>query len=58
MNTDLGPLTVTRRDADEPIRAEGDRAGRLGDFWSWACSDLANNSPATRPEMLRHRGMK
>ncbi|MEU6825581.1 hypothetical protein ABZ921_33630 [Streptomyces atriruber] len=44
MNTELGPLTVTRRSADEPIRAEGETVGRLGDFWSWACSDLANNA--------------
>ncbi|MDI3409347.1 hypothetical protein [Streptomyces cavernicola] len=41
---DLGPLDITRRSADEPIRINGDTIGKLGAFWSWACSDLANNT--------------
>ncbi|MEK2477108.1 hypothetical protein [Streptomyces noursei] len=41
---DLGPLAITRRSASEPIRDNGETVGRLGDFWSWACSDLANNT--------------
>ncbi|MFF4605754.1 hypothetical protein ACFY12_23805 [Streptomyces sp. NPDC001339] len=41
---DLGPLIITRRSGSEPIRANGETMGRLGEFWSWACSDLANNT--------------
>ncbi|MCX4676047.1 hypothetical protein OG413_12145 [Streptomyces sp. NBC_01433] len=41
---DLGPLVITRRNGSEPIRADSETVGRLGDFWSWACSDLANNT--------------
>ncbi|CAL9584637.1 hypothetical protein [Streptomyces sp. enrichment culture] len=44
MSGDLGPLVITRRSGSEPIRANGETVGRLGDFWSWACSDLANNT--------------
>lgn len=44
MSADLGPLAITRRSSSEPIRAGGETVGRLGDFWSWACSDLANNT--------------
>ncbi|GAA2660520.1 hypothetical protein [Streptomyces lunalinharesii] len=40
----LGPLTIGRRNSSEPIRAHGETVGRLGEFWSWACSDLANNT--------------
>ncbi|NNN30996.1 hypothetical protein HLK59_11560 [Streptomyces sp. S3(2020)] len=44
MSTNLGPLVITRRSGSEPIRANGETVGRLSDFWSWACSDLANNT--------------
>ena len=44
MSADLGPLVITRRSGGEPIRANGETVGRLDDFWSWACSDLANNT--------------
>lgn len=44
MSVDLGPLVIARRSGGEPIRAKGETMGRLGDFWSWACSDLANNT--------------
>jgi hypothetical protein len=44
MSADLGPLAITRRSSREPIRVGGETVGRLGDFWSWACSDLANNT--------------
>ncbi|MFJ6568794.1 hypothetical protein ACIQNU_15340 [Streptomyces sp. NPDC091292] len=44
MSADLGPLVITRRTGGEPIRANGETVGRLGDFWGWACSDLANNT--------------
>ncbi|MFD9611115.1 hypothetical protein ACFWWS_17320 [Streptomyces sp. NPDC059083] len=44
MSADLGPLVITRRSGEEPIQASGETVGRLGDFWSWACSDLANNT--------------
>ncbi|MFE3854556.1 hypothetical protein ACFXPN_25890 [Streptomyces griseorubiginosus] len=44
MSPDLGPLVITRRSGNELIRANGETVGRLGDFWSWACSDLANNT--------------
>ncbi|MFI1410912.1 hypothetical protein ACH4Y0_13545 [Streptomyces sp. NPDC020707] len=44
MSTDLGPLVITRRSGNEPIRANGETVGKLSDFWSWACSDLANNT--------------
>ncbi|MBJ7901865.1 hypothetical protein IF655_00930 [Streptomyces sp. DSM 110735] len=44
MSADLGPLAITRRSSSELIRAKGETVGRLGDFWSWACSDLANNT--------------
>ncbi|MFI1964625.1 hypothetical protein ACH429_10970 [Streptomyces pathocidini] len=44
MSTDLGPQVITRRSGNEPIQANGETVGRLGDFWSWACSDLANNT--------------
>ncbi|MGW3008360.1 hypothetical protein ACWC9R_05890 [Streptomyces sp. NPDC001219] len=40
----LGPLSVSRLSGSEPLRARGDIVGRLGEFWSWACSDLANNT--------------
>ncbi|MER5899343.1 hypothetical protein ABT150_04300 [Streptomyces mirabilis] len=43
-NVDLGPLAITRRSGSEPIRANGETVSRLGEFWSWACSDLANNT--------------
>ncbi|MGW3007472.1 hypothetical protein ACWC9R_01335 [Streptomyces sp. NPDC001219] len=42
--TDLGPLIIMRRSGREPIRAYGETVGKLGEFWSWACSDLANNT--------------
>ncbi|MBC9714342.1 hypothetical protein H9Y04_17415 [Streptomyces sp. TRM66268-LWL] len=41
---DLGPLVIARRSGSEPIRAKGETMGRLSEFWSWACSDLANNT--------------
>lgn len=41
---DLGPLAITRLSGNQPIRSDGETVGRLGDFWSWACSDLANNT--------------
>ncbi|WP_020133809.1 hypothetical protein [Streptomyces sp. 351MFTsu5.1] len=44
MTAELGPLARTRRNSREPIQAGGETVGRLGDFWSWACSDLANNT--------------
>ncbi|MGW6506481.1 hypothetical protein ACWGCP_02795 [Streptomyces niveus] len=44
MSADLGPLVITRRSGGEPIRANGETVGTLGNFWSWACSDLANNT--------------
>ncbi|WP_407548525.1 hypothetical protein QOM21_05120 [Streptomyces sp. Pv4-95] len=44
MSADLGPLVITRRSGEEPIRANGETVGKLGAFWSWACSDLANNT--------------
>lgn len=44
MSAELGPLVITRRSGAEPIRANGETVGRLADFWSWACSDLANNT--------------
>ncbi|MFI1307624.1 hypothetical protein [Streptomyces sioyaensis] len=40
----LGPLTIERRSGSEPIRTRGETVGRLDEFWSWACSDLANNT--------------
>ncbi|GEC07160.1 hypothetical protein SSP24_48150 [Streptomyces spinoverrucosus] len=43
-NADLGPLVITRRSSSEPIRANGETVSQLGEFWSWACSDLANNT--------------
>ncbi|MFF4080513.1 hypothetical protein ACIO87_32355 [Streptomyces sp. NPDC087218] len=44
MSADLGPLAVTRKSGGEPIRGNGETVGKLADFWSWACSDLANNT--------------
>ncbi|MDX3114963.1 hypothetical protein [Streptomyces scabiei] len=44
MTAELGPLAITRRKSSEPIQAGGETVGRLGDFWSWAYSDLANNT--------------
>ncbi|MFI8438959.1 hypothetical protein ACIGJO_35590 [Streptomyces sp. NPDC079020] len=44
MSADLGPLVAARNSGSEPIRANGETVGRLTDFWSWACSDLANNT--------------
>lgn len=44
MSAELGPLVITRRNCAEPIRANGETVARLADFWSWACSDLANNT--------------
>ncbi|MFF8616496.1 hypothetical protein [Streptomyces sp. NPDC015350] len=44
MSADLGPLAVTRKSGSEPIRVKGETVGELADFWSWACSDLANNT--------------
>ncbi|MFB7631344.1 hypothetical protein ACFC0M_10420 [Streptomyces sp. NPDC056149] len=41
---DLGPLAIERRSGSEPIRTRGETVGRLDEFWSWACSDLANNT--------------
>jgi hypothetical protein len=41
---DLGALVITRRNGSEPMRAGGESVGTLGEFWSWACSDLANNT--------------
>jgi len=43
-NADLGPLVIKRRGSGEPIRANGETVSRLGEFWTWACSDLANNT--------------
>ncbi|MFG2552308.1 hypothetical protein [Streptomyces sp. NPDC048581] len=40
----LGPLLITRRSGNEPIRANGEAAGRLDEFWSRACSHLAGNT--------------
>lgn len=37
-------LVVHRRGGDEPIRVDGEVAATLRDFWSWACSDLSNNT--------------
>lgn len=42
--SDLGALVITRRSGSEPITADGADVGTLGEFWSWACSDLANNT--------------
>lgn len=44
MITHLGPLVINRRTGDEPIRVDGEAVATLGGFWSWACSDLANNT--------------
>ncbi|MFI7393273.1 hypothetical protein [Streptomyces tendae] len=44
MITHLGPLVINRRTGDEPIRVDGEVVATLGDFWSWACSDLASNT--------------
>ncbi|MEW1776452.1 hypothetical protein [Streptomyces sp. NPDC086777] len=44
MTAEFGPMAITRRSSSEPIRAGGETVGRLGDLWSWACSDLANNT--------------
>lgn len=44
MSAELGPLVVTRSSGSEPIRANGETVGKLADFWSWACSDLASNT--------------
>ncbi|MFD8112448.1 hypothetical protein OG728_18230 [Streptomyces microflavus] len=44
MIPDLGPLVISRRSGDEPIRVDGETVATLGDFWRWACSDLANNT--------------
>lgn len=43
MTGDLGPVVVSRRSGEEPIRADGEVVGTLGGFWRWACSDLASN---------------
>ncbi|MET9879436.1 hypothetical protein ABZZ36_33145 [Actinacidiphila glaucinigra] len=40
----LGALVIRRRSGSEPIRADGETVTTLGEFWSWACSDLANNT--------------
>ncbi len=40
----LGPLIISRRSGSEPLRARSETVGRLGHSWSWACSDLANNT--------------
>lgn len=42
--SDLGALVITRRSGSEPITADGADVSTLGEFWSWACSDLANNT--------------
>ncbi|MFJ8676373.1 hypothetical protein [Streptomyces sp. NPDC093589] len=44
MSVDLGPLVISRRSGAEPIRSNGEAVSELGAFWSWACSDLANNT--------------
>ncbi len=44
MGTELGPMAIARRSGDELIHADGRTVGKLADFWSWACSDLANNT--------------
>ncbi|MFG3364254.1 hypothetical protein ACGF0K_04675 [Streptomyces sp. NPDC048156] len=41
---ELGPLAITCRSGNEPIRTNGETVARLGEFWTWACSDLANNT--------------
>ncbi|MFP8959609.1 transposase [Streptomyces nanhaiensis] len=42
--SDLGALVITRRSGNEPITIGDAAVGTLGEFWSWACSDLANNT--------------
>ncbi|WEB43628.1 hypothetical protein MOV08_33020 [Streptomyces yunnanensis] len=37
-------MSVNRRSGSEPIHANGKTVGVLADFWSWAWSDLANNT--------------
>ncbi|MGW2084640.1 hypothetical protein [Streptomyces sp. NPDC001880] len=44
MGAELGPLLIARRSGNEPIQADGKTVGKLADFWSWACSDLTNNT--------------
>ncbi|MFD3412105.1 hypothetical protein [Streptomyces cyaneofuscatus] len=44
MGTELGPMAIARRSGDELIQADGRTVGKLADFWSWACSDLTNNT--------------
>ncbi|MEC3894393.1 hypothetical protein ACFYOC_12725 [Nocardiopsis alba] len=44
MVTELGPLDINRRSGKDPILADGEDIGTLGDFWSWACSDLVGNT--------------
>ncbi|MEU3022471.1 hypothetical protein ABZ644_07240 [Nocardiopsis alba] len=44
MVTELGPLAINRRSGKDPILADGEAIGTLGDFWSWACSDLVGNT--------------
>ncbi|MEU9620422.1 MULTISPECIES: hypothetical protein [unclassified Streptomyces] len=44
MSADLGPLVIARKSGSEPMLVNGKTVGRLADFWSWACSDLANNT--------------
>ncbi|WUD78221.1 hypothetical protein OG937_44150 [Streptomyces sp. NBC_00510] len=40
----LGAQVIRRRSGSEPIRADGASVATLGEFWRWACSDLANNT--------------
>ncbi|MFD8159625.1 hypothetical protein [Streptomyces malaysiensis] len=41
---DLGALAITRRNGSEPIRTGRESVSTLGEFWSWACSNLASNT--------------
>ncbi|GAA1460884.1 hypothetical protein NE857_09855 [Nocardiopsis exhalans] len=44
MGSHLGRLVVNRRSGDEPIMVGDQAAGSLQAFWSWAYSDLADNT--------------
>ena len=44
MGSHLGRLMVDRRSGGEPIMVGGQAAGSLQAFWSWAYSDLADNT--------------
>lgn len=44
MSSHLGRLVVNRCSGDEPLMVGGEAAGPLQGFWSWAYSDLADNT--------------